>query len=278
MLPLHFAGQPACPKACLSCRYGRACSIICPSAMKPTSSPCTQMQQVRQLLSVALFHRSKRRNTVCRYFQWDDKFYIHADASVSSKGVRKYRQHTSSNADLHGQPKPAFPSELQQSPETQPKSPPLSPAAAQHHEPGDQQAALEHLSDSKAAAAGRGEHHPRSKKAIQDKGWRGIYPGSVLEGHHRVRTWMGVGTFLTLEPSSYSRRILNDQVNRPQSRCMLGLHCRPQAASWHSIAPLVSSHRFGAYIIAAWAEQVRQCKDTLTIDVSESHRLQRIPA
>lgn len=37
-------------------------------------------------------------------------------------------------------------------------------------------------------------------------------PGAVLNGHHKVQTWLGISTFLYLEPASYSRRILNDQV------------------------------------------------------------------
>ena len=44
------------------------------------------------------------------------------------------------------------------------------------------------------------------------RGWPGICPGAVLNGQHKVQTWLGVSTFLSLAPASYSRRILNDQV------------------------------------------------------------------
>ena len=69
-------------------------------------------------------------------------------------------------------------------------------------------------SDSSRAAAG---HSEKQQSALgKHRGWPGICPGAVLNGHHKVQTWLGVRTFLSLVPASYSRRILNDQVICPE--------------------------------------------------------------
>ena len=47
----------------------------------------------------------------------------------------------------------------------------------------------------------------------QSQGWPGCAaPGALLEQPHKLQTWFGVRALLTLAPSSYSRRILNEQV------------------------------------------------------------------
>ena len=74
--------------------------------------------------------------------------------------------------------------------------------------------------DESREARSRGVSPVRNPKRAGGDGWPGIRPGAVLEGHHKVQTWLGLGAFLSLEPASYSRRILNDQV-KPicSSRC-----------------------------------------------------------
>ena len=66
--------------------------------------------------------------------------------------------------------------------------------------------------DESRAAAGHSEKHHCAQAISRHMGWPGICPGAVLNGHHKVQTWLGVSPFLSLEPASYSRRILNDQV------------------------------------------------------------------
>ena len=45
------------------------------------------------------------------------------------------------------------------------------------------------------------------------QGWAGCAPpGALLERPHKLQTWFGVRALVTLAPSSYSRRILNEQV------------------------------------------------------------------
>ena len=67
-------------------------------------------------------------------------------------------------------------------------------------------------SDHSRAAAGHSEKQQSAQLLGKHRGWPGTCPGAVLNGHHKVQTWLGVSTFLSLAPASYSRRILNDQV------------------------------------------------------------------
>ena len=79
------------------------------------------------------------------------------------------------------------------------------------HKSAAQQSAPAPANGSREAKS-RGASPVRAQKRARDDGWPGIRPGAVLEGHHKVQTWLGLDTFLSLEPASYSRRILNDQV------------------------------------------------------------------
>ena len=78
--------------------------------------------------------------------------------------------------------------------------------------------------------AGRQQEAPLV--ALQDAGWRGVQTRALADRPHKLQAWFGVDAFLTLIPSSYSRRILNEQVGfghcptsatnqqRKQSRCL----------------------------------------------------------
>lgn len=72
------------------------------------------------------------------------------------------------------------------------------------------------------AAAGHSEKHQSAMG--KHRGWPGICPGAVLNGTHKVQTWLGVSTFLSLSPASYSRRILNDQVICPSPTHLISLN------------------------------------------------------
>ena len=107
--------------------------------------------------------------------------------------------------------------------------------------------------DGSREAKSRGASPVRAQKRARDDGWAGIRPGAVLEGHHKVQTWLGLETFLSLEPASYSRRILNEQVKPTCSSRCAGL---PQSLSrflagttrcqsGHALAPFSALSRSG---------------------------------
>lgn len=43
-------------------------------------------------------------------------------------------------------------------------------------------------------------------------GWAGVPKAAMQERPHKLQTWFGVDTFITMIPASYSRRVLNEQV------------------------------------------------------------------
>ena len=47
---------------------------------------------------------------------------------------------------------------------------------------------------------------------LQGNGWQGSQYYALQDRAHKLQAWFGLDTFLTLIPSSYSRRILNEQV------------------------------------------------------------------
>jgi len=149
-----------------------------------------------------------------------------AGATVASSHNGKHAVQSMPKAgDLLGNQEPSWRPQLHDLEEPSRQADPSRPASPLKQVPGHEMDAEDHLRES-SAAAGHNERHPykfkasagldgkhgRARKLIRDKGWLGICPGAVLERHHKVQTWMGVSTFLMLEPASYSRRILNDQV------------------------------------------------------------------
>lgn len=70
---------------------------------------------------------------------------------------------------------------------------------------------------------------------LQDEmGWRGTQNRALRDRPHKLQAWFGIGYFITLIPSSYSRRILNEQV-----QFMLDLPdflpwCGERLSSWES--------------------------------------------
>ena len=95
-----------------------------------------------------------------------------------------------------------------------PAEPSGTPSPLRQAEAANEQRAGAQPGTSRTAVS-RGESPARSRKLARDRGWLGFQPGAVFEGQHKMQTWMGCTTFLLLEPASYSRRILNDQVRIP---------------------------------------------------------------
>ena len=89
----------------------------------------------------------------------------------------------------------------------------LERSGSPQRRPGMHEQSAEGPSEYSRAAAGHSKTHQTAMG--KHRGWPGICPGAVLNGHHKVQTWLGVRTFLSLVPASYSRRILNDQVICP---------------------------------------------------------------
>ena len=136
-----------------------------------------------------------------------------------------------------------------------PAEPSGPPCALREAEAANEQRAGAHPGTS-GTAVSRGESPARSRKLARDRGWLGFQPGAVFEGQHKVQTWMGCSTFLLLEPASYSRRILNDQVRTPScpsQRCsrIPIAHMR----SWHSGLNLVADASADESCVHTVAEQ-----------------------
>lgn len=47
---------------------------------------------------------------------------------------------------------------------------------------------------------------------LQGNGWQGAHYYALQDRAHKLQAWFGLDAFLTLIPSSYSQRILNEQV------------------------------------------------------------------
>ncbi len=58
--------------------------------------------------------------------------------------------------------------------------------------------------------------------ALQDSGWQGVQRQALQDRPHKLQAWFGVDAFLTLIPSSYSRRILNEQAS--PTHCLTSYH------------------------------------------------------
>lgn len=121
-----------------------------------------------------------------------------------------------------------------------PAEPSGTPSPVREAEAADEQRAGAQPGTSRTAVS-RGESPARGRKLARDRGWLGFQPGAVFEGQHKVQTWMGCSTFLLLEPASYSRRILNDQVcipTWPSQSCLriTTAHTHSWQGGWGQVA------------------------------------------
>lgn len=66
---------------------------------------------------------------------------------------------------------------------------------------------------------------------LQDNGWQGSHYYALQDRAHKLQAWFGLDAFLTLIPSSYSRRILNEQVGFSQPLNLLLPHKRLRSSS-----------------------------------------------
>jgi hypothetical protein len=58
-----------------------------------------------------------------------------------------------------------------------------------------------------------GSQQEAPQAALQKSGWQGVQTRALQDRPHKLQAWFGEDAFLTLIPSSYSRRILNEQVS-----------------------------------------------------------------
>ncbi|BDA43382.1 Rab3 GTPase-activating protein catalytic subunit [Coccomyxa sp. Obi] len=103
---------------------------------------------------------------------------------------------------------------------------------------------------------------------LQDNGWQGAHYYALQDRAHKLQAWFGLDTFLTLIPSSYSRRILNEQEGSTL-RSALGVALAATGSPWPAFVPMHDPLRDAYWGVAATCQSSFAFLETDSVHISQ---------